>query len=166
MTTELTLSPRPSDQKNDDQDVAQIAMNETKSKVSSFLAKVRSSKAVATRRGKKVAMSTFSIVSETPYFQPLVIDDIDVLIPKRKRNLRPDVKIRIPQALQVQSCDLLVQVIGAKSIPVRVDTISDTILNKITINGNDYYYEPKENGIVYNSDSVQVGVFSNGKIVI
>ena len=46
------------------------------------------------------------------------------------------------------------------------DTISDTILNKITINGNDYYYEPKENGIVYNSDSVQVGIFSNGKIVI
>jgi len=47
-----------------------------------------------------------------------------------------------------------------------VDTISDTILNKITINGNDYYYEPKENGIVYNSDSVQVGIFSNGQIVI
>ena len=47
-----------------------------------------------------------------------------------------------------------------------VDTVSDTILNKTTINGNDYYYEPKENGIVYNSDSVQVGVFSNGKIVI
>jgi len=47
-----------------------------------------------------------------------------------------------------------------------VDTVSDTILNKITINGNDYYYEHKENGIVYNSDSVQVGVFSNGKIVI
>ena len=46
------------------------------------------------------------------------------------------------------------------------DTISDTILNKITINGNDYYYEPKENGIVYNSDSVQVGIFSNGKLVI
>jgi hypothetical protein len=47
-----------------------------------------------------------------------------------------------------------------------IDTISDTILNKITINGNDYYYEPKENGIVYNSDSVQVGIYSNGKIVI
>jgi hypothetical protein len=46
------------------------------------------------------------------------------------------------------------------------DTISDTILNKITINGNDYYYEHKENGIVYNSDSVQVGIFSDGKIVI
>jgi hypothetical protein len=47
-----------------------------------------------------------------------------------------------------------------------VDTVSDTILNKITINGNDYYYEPKENGIVYSSDSIQVGIFSNGKIVI
>jgi len=47
-----------------------------------------------------------------------------------------------------------------------VDTISDTILNKITINGNDYYYEPKENGIVYNSDSIQVGIFSDGKIII
>ena len=46
------------------------------------------------------------------------------------------------------------------------DTISDTILNKITINGNDYYYEDKENGIIYNSDSVQVGVFSNGKHII
>ena len=46
------------------------------------------------------------------------------------------------------------------------DTVSDTILNKITINGNDYYYEPKENGIVYNSDSAQVGIFSNGKLVI
>ncbi len=47
-----------------------------------------------------------------------------------------------------------------------VDTVSDTILNKITINGNDYYYEPKENGIVYNSESIQVGIFSDGKIII
>lgn len=54
----------------------------------------------------------------------------------------------------------------ANTINDSVDTISDTILNKITINGNDYYYEHKENGIVYNSDSVQVGVFLNGKIVI
>ena len=46
------------------------------------------------------------------------------------------------------------------------ETISDTILNKITIDGNDYYYEDKENGIIYNTDSVQVGVFSNGKYVI
>jgi hypothetical protein len=54
----------------------------------------------------------------------------------------------------------------SSNINNETETISDTILNKITIDGNDYYYEDKENGIIYNTDSVQVGVFSNGKYLI
>jgi len=145
---ELSLSPRPGDDDNKDvEEGAQLSMLESKKKISSFLEKVRSSKAVVARRGKKIEQSTFSLVAETPYFQPIVIDDLDILIPKRKRNLRPDVKARVPQALQVQSCDLLVQVIGAKCIPTRLDTLEDINAAKSTRSGSPSKRSTKLEGI-------------------
>jgi hypothetical protein len=41
---------------------------------------------------------------------------------------------------------------------------SEDVLDKVTINGNDYYYQPKEKGNVYNNNSDHVGVFKNGSI--
>ena len=148
VSNELSLSPRPGDVENKDEEQAgQLSMLESKKKVSSFLDRVRSSKAVVTRRGKKAEQSTFGIVAETPYFQPIILDDIDALIPKRKRNLRPDVKARVPQALQVQSCDLLVQVIGAKSIPTRIDTLEDVNVARSTRAGSPSKRSTKLEGI-------------------
>jgi hypothetical protein len=42
--------------------------------------------------------------------------------------------------------------------------IDETILSKIEINKNIYYYEMKENGNVYNLSSKVVGTFKNNKI--
>lgn len=42
--------------------------------------------------------------------------------------------------------------------------IDETILSKIEINKNIYYYEMKENGNVYNLSSKVVGLFKNNKI--
>ncbi len=40
----------------------------------------------------------------------------------------------------------------------------ETLLCKIIINNENYYYEHKENGIVYDNQSNQVGIYKNGEI--
>lgn len=44
--------------------------------------------------------------------------------------------------------------------------IDDNLLDKIRINDKDYYYEPINNGVVYNTDNQPVGIYKNGSIVI
>lgn len=44
--------------------------------------------------------------------------------------------------------------------------IDDNLLDKIRINDQDYYYEPVNNGTVYNTDNQPVGIYKNGSIVI
>jgi hypothetical protein len=41
---------------------------------------------------------------------------------------------------------------------------SEDVLDKITIDGNDYYYQPKDKGSVYDNSSAQVGIYKNGSI--
>jgi len=43
--------------------------------------------------------------------------------------------------------------------------IDDNLLDKIIINDQDYYYEPVNNGIVYNIDNQPVGTYKNGKVI-
>ncbi len=40
------------------------------------------------------------------------------------------------------------------------------ILDKITIDGSNYYYENKENGCIYDSDSKIVGYYNNKKFIL
>nr|QFG74606.1 MAG: hypothetical protein [Megaviridae environmental sample] len=40
------------------------------------------------------------------------------------------------------------------------------LLNKITYNDQNYYYETMNNGKIYNDHSVEVGVFQNNKLKI
>jgi len=42
--------------------------------------------------------------------------------------------------------------------------IDENLLDKIEINGKEYYYEAKDNGIVYDSTGKAMGIFKNGKI--
>ncbi len=42
----------------------------------------------------------------------------------------------------------------------------EDLLDRIEINGKQYYYEAKEKGIVYDENSKAVGVFKNGKVVL
>jgi hypothetical protein len=43
--------------------------------------------------------------------------------------------------------------------------IDEDLLDKIIINQKEYYYENKEDGIVYDSSSKQVGIMKNGEII-
>ena len=52
-------------------------------------------------------------------------------------------------------------------IPVEKDLTSsdESILDKIEINGKQYYYEAKEKSIVYDMNSKPVGHYKNGSVV-
>jgi len=38
---------------------------------------------------------------------------------ERRRSLHPKMKVRAPVSVQLEKCELLVQVVGAKNIPLR-----------------------------------------------
>jgi hypothetical protein len=42
----------------------------------------------------------------------------------------------------------------------------EELLDKIEINGKQFYYEAKEKGLVYDLNSKSVGVFKNGKVFL
>ena len=44
-------------------------------------------------------------------------------------------------------------------------SIDDNLLDKIRINDEDYYYEPVNNGTVYNINNQPVGLYKNGAVV-
>ena len=46
------------------------------------------------------------------------------------------------------------------------DINSEFLLDNIIIEGHKYYYEKKENGIVYDINSNRIGVFKNNHIII
>jgi sRNA-binding carbon storage regulator CsrA len=86
-------------------------------KVSSFLQRVRNSQTAMSRRKKKKHYVTSSVVVETDYITLEELEFVDLL--ERKRSLRPKVKVRAPVSVQVDRCELLVQIVGAKNVPLR-----------------------------------------------
>ncbi len=90
-------------------------------KVKSFLDRVRNSVTALKKRNIRKSITTNNVIAEVQYFYPIVLDDVETLIPARKRELKPVPKVRVPQAVQVSHCDVLVQVVGAKNIPLRQD---------------------------------------------
>lgn len=42
----------------------------------------------------------------------------------------------------------------------------EELLDKIELNGKQYYYEAKEKGIIYDLESNPVGVYKNGKFIL
>ena len=54
--------------------------------------------------------------------------------------------------------------LNIKNTETCTDTSSESsILDKIEIDGKEYFYETKEKGKVYNMESKQVGVYKSGK---
>ena len=43
--------------------------------------------------------------------------------------------------------------------------IEEDLLDKLIIDDKEYYYEHKEKGIVYDIDSKQVGIYTEGKVI-
>ena len=92
----------------------------SKTKISSFLERVRDSHTALTKQHRKKKQSTASAVSETEYY---LVDEMEeiVFLPPRKRALRPKANVRTAQTMDILKCDLLIQIVGAKNVPLRVE---------------------------------------------
>jgi hypothetical protein len=94
----------------------------TKNKVNEFIQRVRHSQVATDRKLNRKAITTSSVVAERDYLSfPAALDNNDGFLPPRKRALKPKPRPRIPMAQQVQACNILIQVVGARNIPLRVD---------------------------------------------
>jgi hypothetical protein len=94
-------------------------------KIKNFLQKVRNSSVAQARRKTKKKLSTSATVAETVYFIPPEEADLADLIPAMKRSLKPDAQPRTAMTMHVDRCNLLVQVVGARNIPLRAMVDSD-----------------------------------------
>jgi hypothetical protein len=56
--------------------------------------------------------------------------------------------------------------IPSNDITIEHETIDDDLLDKKEINGKEYYYEKKDNGMVYDKELNQVGIFKDGQIIL
>lgn len=86
-------------------------------KIASFLQRVRSSQTASSRQRKKPHFVTSSVVVETDYLQFEEAEVVDCF--GRLRRLHPKPKYREAASIQVDKCELLVQIVGAKNIPLR-----------------------------------------------
>jgi len=86
-------------------------------KIASFLQRVRSSQTASSRQKKKPHFVTSSVVVETDYLQFEGAEFVDCF--GRLRRLHPKPKYREAASIQVDKCELLVQIVGAKNIPLR-----------------------------------------------
>jgi hypothetical protein len=86
-------------------------------KVTNFLMRVRNSQTALHRNKRKKKLATSSVVIETNYLE---MEEVQLgALLERKRSLRPKVKARAAVSIQIDSCELLVQIVGAKNIPLR-----------------------------------------------
>ena len=88
-------------------------------KIAPFLQRVRSSQTASSRQKKKPHFATPSVVVETDYLQFEEAQLGDCF--GRLRRLHPKPKYREAASIQVDKCELLVQIVGAKNIPLRAE---------------------------------------------
>lgn len=91
-------------------------------KVTSFLTRVRNSQTALSRKTQKRRLWTSSIVIETDYFPTILagVEYVESFLMQRKRALKPRPKGRVAETMEVEECTVLVQVVGARNVPVRV----------------------------------------------
>jgi len=54
----------------------------------------------------------------------------------------------------------------SKDEVIKKNIVEEDLLDKIDLDGIEYYYESKDKGIVYDFNSKPVGLYKNGKIVL
>jgi hypothetical protein len=92
-------------------------------KQTSFITRVRNSQTALSFRAKKLKLVTSSVVMEADYTpQPLLLQLLGKI--PRRRDLKPKVVIRMAQATEIQHCLILIQVVGARNVPLRVSNSS------------------------------------------
>jgi hypothetical protein len=102
--------------------------------------------------------------------------DAQMLIDKYIINEESDDKVKLETLEEIDELKLeKLKIEKLKIEKLKIDTVEDpkeqlesdeSFLDKIIINGECYYYQSIENGIVYNKDSKQVGVYKNNKIIM
>lgn len=90
-------------------------------KIRNFLQKVRNSNIAQSRRKTKKKLMTSATVAETVYFVAPEEPDLADLIPIMKRALKPAAQPRTAMSMHVDKCNLLVQVVAARNIPLRTE---------------------------------------------
>jgi hypothetical protein len=90
-------------------------------KVMNFLARIRNSQIALTRKMQKKRLTTSSVVIETDYFPTIWagVQYVEDMLFRRRRVLKPKPKERLPETMEVERCDVLVQIVGARNIPQR-----------------------------------------------
>lgn len=89
-------------------------------RINGFLQRVRDSHTSLSRSLRQKKMSTNSVISEPSFFDvesPSDVDFSELLEPVRA--LKPKPKERKPPSSIATGCDLLVQIVGAKNVPLR-----------------------------------------------
>eukprot|EP01041_Mallomonas_annulata_P001440 gene1440-2773_t len=108
-----------------------------KQKVSDFLTRVRESNVVLSRTSRKKALVTSTVVDDRVLAQYESIDLgkflVQFLVPPPKRALKPAPRERTAELVDVRRCDVLVQVVSAKHVPLRTaeDGIGDQRKSKL-----------------------------------
>jgi hypothetical protein len=92
----------------------------TATKVKSFLQRVQNSQTVSARTARKKQVSTAGVVLETDYFPPLEDVDLEIVLAPVRR-LQPKIQARPPPVVQIERCDLLMQIVAARNIPLRIE---------------------------------------------
>eukprot|EP01035_Chromulina_nebulosa_P018024 gene18024-23665_t len=93
-----------------------------KTKVLDFLTRIQSSRTSRSRQQSTRVLTTNTIISEKDYFKPRKFSNQELLLPDRKRGLKPKVQKRTPVSLQIRSCNLLVQVVSVRNVPLKEES--------------------------------------------
>ena len=111
-----------------------MASRKNKAKISNFLERIRNSKTALNRSVGNKGVTTSSVVVERDFF---AAESEFSWIPERKRALKPVPMARVPVSMQVQGCEILVQIVGARNIPLREERDDNNNLNTSTNQGLD-----------------------------
>ena len=121
----------------------------SKTRISSFLEHVRDSHTALTKKHRKKKQSTASAVAETEYYFVDEMEEI-IFLPPRKRALRPKANVRTAQTMDVSKCDLLIQIVGAKNVPLRVEIDEEQFTSSGGLNIN--VSKPRKGGPTSSQD--------------
>ena len=91
---------------------------------------MRSSQTAQQRQLRKTVVTTTSLVAEIPYYQPLEFEELDLSFLEPKRGLKPKAKARVASKMHVDKVNLLVQVVGARNIPLRSEALDTAAMKK------------------------------------
>ena len=92
----------------------------------------------------------------------LLLDDRLKLLIQISNDEKLDLEMLKIKYLNISNTEKKVEIINEK---ITKPQEKDELLDKIVLNNETYYYQPKQNGFVYNNKSQIVGSYINKKII-